>query len=158
MFVKLMLTMLLAAVLTAREGGKLKILILCTGNSCRSQMTEGVLKSFDPRLDVYSAGTAPSPQVHPLAIEAMKEIGLDISAAKPKNVRQFLDQPFDYVITVCGEADESCPTFSGKVGKRMHIGFEDPAKSNDIAVFRKVRDQIRAQFRELYLNELRNAL
>jgi arsenate reductase len=136
----------------------LKILILCTGNSCRSQMTEGVLKSLDPRLEVHSAGTAPSPQVHPLAIEAMQEIGLDISAARPQNVRQFLDQPLDYVITVCGEADESCPTFSGKVGKRMHIGFEDPAHSRDIAVFRQVRDQIRTQFRELYLNELKKAL
>ena len=137
---------------------RLRILILCTGNSCRSQMAEGVLKSFDPHLEVHSSGTLPAAQVHPLAIEVLSEIGIELPEARPKDVRLFLDEPFDYVITVCGEAEESCPAFSSPAGKRLHIGFEDPAASRDIDVFRKVRDRIRARFRELYLTELRKAL
>jgi arsenate reductase len=136
----------------------LKILILCTGNSCRSQMTEGFLESLDARLEVHSAGTNPSARVHPLAVEVMKEVGIDISKNQPKNVRQFLDQSFDFVVTVCGEADESCPNFTGKVGKRLHIGFDDPAKSTDIQVFRRVRDEIRARFTEFYEKEIKSKL
>lgn len=126
-------------------------------------MTEGFLRSLDPRLEVYSAGTTPAAQVHPMAAKAMSEIGIDISAAKPKNVLQFLDQPFDHVITVCGEADENCPLFRGKVGKRAHIGFDDPAKATGtdqqvFAVFRRVRDEIRERFTDYYRREIKPAL
>ena len=125
-------------------------------------MTEGFLRSLDPRLEVYSAGTTPAAQVHPMAVKAMSEIGIDISAARPKNVSQFLDQPFDHVITVCGEADGNCPLFRGKVGKRAHIGFDDPAKATGtdqvFAVFRRVRDEIRERFTDYYRREIKPAL
>lgn len=139
--------------------GRLSVLVLCTGNSARSQMTEGFLRSFDSRLEVHSAGTQPAPRVNPYAVRAMREAGIDISAGKPKNVAQFLDRPFDFVVTVCGEADESCPNFRGKVGKRLHIGFPDPAKATGsdeqiMQVFRTVRDDIRVRFREFYAREL----
>jgi arsenate reductase len=142
---------------------QLRVLVLCTGNSARSQMTEGFLKSFDQRLEVYSAGTNPSPRVNPFAIAAMKEVGLDISGGTPKKVDQFVGQSFDYVITVCDDADKNCPNFRGKVGKRLHIGFVDPAKATGadeekMAVFRRVRDQIREKFRALYENELKGKL
>lgn len=138
---------------------RISVLVLCTGNSARSQMAEGFLRSFDKRLEVQSAGTEPAPRVNPYAVRAMKEAGIDISAGKPKHVGQFLDQPFDYVITVCGEADESCPNFRGKVGKRLHIGFPDPAKAagsdeHIMAVFREVRNDIERRFREFYRDEL----
>ena len=107
-----------------------KILILCTGNSCRSQMAEGFLKSYDPELRVFSAGTNPSGQVHPKAIKVMEESGIDISKYQPENVDKYLDEDFDYVITVCGGAKESCPAFMGKVKKRLHIGFDDPAEAS----------------------------
>ena len=139
---------------------KTRILVLCTGNSARSQMTEGFLRSFDPKLEVYSAGTHPGPRVNPFAIQAMKEVGIDISGGTPKSVNQFVHEPFDYVVTVCDDADKNCPNFRGKVGKRMHIGFPDPAKATGtdaekLAVFRKVRDDIRVKFRALYDRELR---
>lgn len=142
---------------------RLRVLVLCTGNSARSQMTEGFLKSFDSRLEVYSAGTAPSPRVNPFAIAAMKEKGLDISGGTPKNARQFTGQNFDYVITVCDDADKNCPNFTGKVGKRLHIGFIDPAKATGsdaekLAVFRKVRDEIEEKFRALYASDLKKRL
>ncbi len=142
---------------------QLRVLVLCTGNSARSQMTEGFLKSFDRRLDVYSAGTNPSPRVNPFAIAAMKELGLDISGGTPKKADQFVGQNFDYVITVCDDADKNCPNFRGKVGKRLQIGFVDPAKATGsdeekMAVFRRVRDQIREKFRALYENELKGKL
>ncbi len=137
-----------------------RILVLCTGNSARSQMTEGFLRSFDPALAVYSAGTQPGPRVNPFAVQAMKEVGIDISGGKPKSVNQFTGDSFDYVVTVCDDADKNCPNFRGKVGKRLHIGFPDPAKATGtdaekIAVFRKVRDDIRVQFQKLYEKELR---
>jgi arsenate reductase len=145
------------------EGGKKRILVLCTGNSARSQMAEGFLKSFDQRLEVYSAGTNPAPRVNPLAIQAMKEIGIDISGGTPKKVDQFISQSFDHVITVCDDADKSCPNFRGKVGKRAHIGFPDPARATGtdaekLAVFRTVRDDIRKRFREFYDREIRRGL
>ncbi len=135
----------------------MKILILCTGNSCRSQIAEGLLKSFDSNLEVYSAGTKPSTLVHPKAIHVMKELGIDISKNIPKNVDQFLNESFDYVITVCDNAKETCPLFLGKVGKQLHIGFEDPAEAigteeEILLVFRKIRDEIRVKFYEFYLN------
>ena len=132
-----------------------KILILCTGNSCRSQMAEGFLKSFDPTLEVYSAGTAPAERVHPKAVQVMAEEGIDISKNYPKSIDQFIDQSFDYVITVCDAAKESCPVFTGNVKHRLHIGFEDPAEATGteeeiLAVFRKVRDEIKRDFRRFY--------
>jgi arsenate reductase len=142
---------------------KARILVLCTGNSARSQMSAGFLKSFDPRLDVYSAGTEPAARVNPFAIQAMKETGVDISSGYPKSVSQFLGQPFDYVITVCDDADKNCPNFTGKVGKRVHIGFPDPAKATGtddqkMAAFRTVRDDIRKRFREYYDSEIKKRL
>ena len=138
----------------------MNILILCTGNSCRSQMAEAFLKSFDSELEVYSAGTNPSAQVHPLAVQVMDESGIDISNHTPKSVDQFLDQHFDYVITVCDHARETCPVFTGDVQHQIHIGFEDPAEATGteeekLAVFQRVRDEIREEFGEFYnrLNE-----
>ena len=133
----------------------MKILILCTGNSCRSQMAEGFLKSFDNRLEVVSAGTDPSSEVHPKAIMVMKETGIDISNNYPKSVDQFLNDSFDYVVTVCGGANESCPAFIGKVKHRIHIGFDDPAEATGteeeiLKVFRKIRDEINVEFQKLY--------
>ncbi len=133
----------------------MKILILCTGNSCRSQMAEGFLKSFDKNLEVYSAGTNPSGQTHPKAIQVMKEIGIDISDNYPKDVNQFISQSFDYVITVCDNAKETCPVFLGDVKHRLHIGFEDPAEvSGDetfiLSEFRRIRDEIKRDFMQFY--------
>ena len=133
----------------------MKILILCTGNSCRSQMAEGFLKSFNPDFEVVSAGTNPSSEVHPKAIEVMHESFIDISNNKPKHVEQFLDQAFDYVITVCGGANESCPAFTGDVKQRLHIGFDDPAEATGteediLSVFRRVRDEIKNDFFKFY--------
>ena len=137
----------------------MKILVLCTGNSCRSQMAEGFLKSFDNRLDAHSAGSRPSDRVNPYAIRVMQEAGFDISDGESKNVDRFLDDSIDYVITVCGNAERDCPAFVGNVGKRLHIGFPDPADATGseeeiLAVFRNSRDDIRARFHELYEREL----
>jgi arsenate reductase (thioredoxin) len=138
----------------------MKILILCTGNSCRSQMAEGFLKSFDSRLDVLSAGTHPAPHANPNAVQVMKEAGIDISKNKPKNVDLFLGDPFDYVITVCGGARETCPAFTGRVKHRLHIGFDDPADAvgtieEVLSVYRKVRDGIREEFQALYNHRIK---
>lgn len=140
---------------------KKKILILCTGNSCRSQMAEGFLKSFDPELEVFSAGTNPSSQVHPKAIEAMGEVGIDLSKNYPKHSDQFIKEELDYVITVCDNAKETCPVFLGKVAKKLHIGFEDPADATGteeevLAVFRRIRDEIKSDFYEFYEKEIRH--
>lgn len=137
----------------------MKVLILCTGNSCRSQMAHGILQSFDKSMEVYSAGTQPASQVNPLAVEVMKEIGIDLSSHTPKNVGIYLDDAWDYVITVCGGANETCPAFIGKVGKRLHIGFDDPsdAKGSEefiISEFRRVRDEIRKRITEFYVTEI----
>lgn len=133
----------------------MRILVLCTGNSCRSQMAHGFLQSFDSHQEVYSAGTSPAEHVHPLAISVMAEVGIDISHHVPRNVKEYLDEPWDYVITVCGGANETCPTFVGKVGKRIHIGFDDPSnvvgsKEHVISEFRRVIDDIRKAFRNFY--------
>ena len=134
----------------------MRILVLCTGNSCRSQMAHGFLQSFDRHIEVFSAGTSPAKHVHPIAISVMSEVGIDISHHIPKMVEQYLNGQWDYVITVCGGANETCPNFVGKVGKRIHIGFDDPSKvigSQDyvISEFRRVRDEIRMAFYNLYL-------
>jgi protein tyrosine phosphatase len=141
---------------------KKKILILCTGNSCRSQMAEGFLKMFDKDLEVYSAGTKPAEKVNPNAVQVMREVGIDISSHYPKDVEQFINQSFDYVITVCDNAKETCPVFIGKVGKQLHIGFEDPAEAKGteeeiLSIFRKVRDEIKRDFYKFYLEELKNS-
>lgn len=135
----------------------MKILILCTGNSCRSQMAQGILQSFDKNLEVFSAGTKPAKEVNPLAIEVMKEIGIDINHHYPKSVDKYLQEQWDYVITVCDSAKETCPYFSGKVKNRLHIGFEDPSLAQGteqyiLSQFRKVRDQIKEQFENFYKN------
>jgi len=139
----------------------MKILILCTGNSCRSQMAEGFLKSFDSRLEVYSAGTNPAAHANPNAVTAMKEAGIDISGNKPKNVEIFLADPFDYVITVCDNAKETCPYFSGHVKHRLHMGFEDPAEATGtteevMPVYRRVRDEIKEGFLEFYQEKIKS--
>jgi arsenate reductase (thioredoxin) len=133
----------------------MKILILCTGNSCRSQMAQGFLQSFDKRLQIFSAGTEPAARINPTAVKVMMEAGIDISNNKPGNVDQYLNETWDYVITVCDNANESCPVFPGKVRNRLHIGFEDPSnfKGTDMQViteFRRIRDQIRSSFYKLY--------
>lgn len=134
---------------------KVKILIICTGNTCRSQMAEGFLKSFDTGLEVYSAGTIAERKVNPFAVKAMAELGIDISQQNPEPVEKYLDQSFDYVITVCDGAKEICPVFTGDVKNKIHIGFDDPAAARGteeevLPVYRKVRDQIKEQFYEFY--------
>jgi arsenate reductase (thioredoxin) len=133
----------------------IKILVICTGNSCRSQMAEGFLKSFDKTLEVSSAGTHPASKVNPNAIQVMKEIGIDISHHVPELVDNYIDREWDYVITVCGGAKEVCPAFTGKVKQRVHIGFDDPADAvgsteEVLAVYRRVRDEIKEGFYEFY--------
>ncbi|MCX7983764.1 MAG: arsenate reductase ArsC [Bacteroidetes bacterium] len=139
----------------------IRILILCTGNSCRSQMAEGILKSIDPHLEVYSAGTMPASRVSSKAIQVMSEIGIDISKAVPKHVDQFLNQPFDYVITVCDHARETCPVFSGTVKHRLHIGFDDPTfaegtEDEVLEAHRRVRDEMKERLKEFYTSAIQH--
>ena len=128
-----------------------RVLFLCTHNSARSQMAEGLLRFLGgQRFEVMSAGTEPG-QVHPLAIRAMDEIGIDIAAARSKDVAQFVGQDFDYVITVCDRANESCPIFPGDP-KRIHWSFPDPSSVQGtdearLMAFRKVRDELRQRLR-----------
>ena len=118
-------------------------------------MAHGFLQSFDKRLDVHSAGTKPAAHVNPKAVKVMMEAGVDISAHTPKSVDIYLNEPWDYVITVCGGANETCPMFTGEVGKRLHIGFDDPsdAVGSDefvMSEFRRVRDEIKEGFERFY--------
>lgn len=118
-------------------------------------MAEGFLKSLDENLEVSSAGTKPEIRVNPNAIRVMKEIDIDISKNEPKNVDIFKDKQFDYIITVCNSAKETCPVFTGAVKHRLHIGFEDPADAKGtedeiLAVYRKVRDEIKNEFSQFY--------
>ena len=118
-------------------------------------MAEGFLKSFDPELQVYSAGTVAEEKVNPYAVKAMEELGIDISGQKPEPVEKYLNRDFDYVVTVCDGAKEICPVFTGNVIHRLHIGFEDPAlaRGNEddvMPVYRKVRYQIRKMFYEFH--------
>ena len=132
---------------------KKRVLILCTGNSARSQMAEGLLRAdAGDRFEVASAGVNPS-HVRPEAIEVMREVGIDISGHRSKSVDEFVGQEFDYVITVCDNANEQCPIFPGKT-ERIHWSFEDPAAVQGdaearLAVFRRVRDEIRARLKTL---------
>lgn len=137
----------------------MKILILCTGNSCRSQMAHGFLQSFDARLQVFSAGTHPAEQVNPHAVEVMAETGIDISHHRPTDVAICLNETWDYVITVCDHARESCPAFSGEVRHRLHIGIEDPSEVTGSPetirqAFIQARDLIKERFSRFYLTEI----
>lgn len=131
---------------------KRRVLILCTGNSARSQMAEGLLRhDAGDRFEAFSAGVEPS-HVRPLAIQAMREVGIDISEQRSKSVDEFSGEEFDYVITVCDNANERCPVFPGKT-QRIHWSFEDPAaaagdEAAQFAVFRRVRDQIRQRLQQ----------
>jgi arsenate reductase len=127
--------------------GRLRILFLCTGNSCRSQMAEGWARHLKAdHIEAFSAGTDPK-GLNPRAVQVMKEAGVDISGQRSKHVGELLDQEFDYVVTLCGAAREACPVFPGNT-KLRHVGFEDPAAAEGteeeiMAVFRRVRDQIK---------------
>lgn len=138
----------------------MKILILCTGNSCRSQIAQGFLQSFDSDLTVCSAGTEPSEKVNGKAVAVMNEVGIDISCAYPKSVNQYLDEEWDYVITVCGGANENCPMFTGHVKHRLHIGFDDPAAITGdeefvMNEFRRIRNEIKNGFYAFYITEIK---
>lgn len=133
----------------------MKILILCTGNSCRSQMAQGFLQSFDADLTVCSAGIEPAYRINDNAVKVMAEVGIDISKEYPKSVTMYLNEQWDYVITVCGGAQEACPVFEGKVKHRLHLGFDDPAavKGTDQYIeseFRRIRDEISKTFLQFY--------
>ena len=129
-----------------------KVLFLCTGNSARSQMAEGFLKYMaGDRFEVYSAGVKPT-AVNPLAIKVMAEIGIDISKHKSKSVMEFIDQSFDYVITVCGNAQKTCPVFPGE-HEKIHWDLEDPAEAQGseekrAAIFRRIRDEIEQRIKD----------
>jgi len=138
----------------------MKILILCTGNSCRSQMAHGWLQSFDQSLEVHSAGTEPAARINAQAVEVMADAGIDISQHYPKSVDQYLKDKWDWVITVCGDANERCPYFSGEVKHRIHIGFDDPshAEGSDEFIrseFIRVRDEIKQEFSNFYLTNIK---
>ena len=136
-----------------------KILILCTGNSCRSKMAQACLQHLDAGLCVRSAGTYPTSQTHPLAIEVMKEVGMPITDLQPHNVKDYLNEAWDAVITVCDHARESCPNFTGAVKQRLHISFPDPSlatgtKEEQLAVFREIIDRIVLSFTDFYHQNL----
>lgn len=141
----------------------MKVLILCTGNSCRSQMAHGFLKSFDKNIEVYSAGTIPAKHVNYTAITVMNDVGIDISKHTPELVDKYANMEWDYVITVCGDANENCPIFSGKVKNRLHIGFDDPShvegtEEHIMSEFYRVRNEIKDSFYKLYLEEIKPQL
>jgi len=127
-----------------------RVLFLCTGNSCRSQMAEGLVNHFlGDKWQAYSAGTQPAGYVHPLAIQAMLELGINISLHRSKSVEDYRDTHFDLVVTVCDDAAENCPVWLGP-GRAVHIGFPDPARATgnhaeQLDMFRQVRDAIREQ-------------
>jgi len=137
---------------------KKKVLFLCTGNSCRSQMADGIVNhDFAGRLEAFSAGTEPH-GLNPKAVQVMAEIGMDISGNSSDHISKYEGQPFDYVITLCGDANEKCPLFFGGV-QRLHMGFEDPPKARGteeevMAVYRRVRDEIRQTMRAFFEKEL----
>jgi arsenate reductase len=139
-----------------------KILILCTGNSCRSKMAQACLQHLDAGLYVRSAGTYPVRQTHPLAVQVMTEAGMPITDLRPHDVKDYVSEGWDYVITVCDHARETCPVFVGKVGQRIHISFPDPSLSQGptekrFAVFREVRDSILHSFTDFYHKHLQGA-
>lgn len=134
----------------------MRVLILCTGNSCRSQMAHGFLQSFAPSWTIESAGTKASGKQNPKAVEVMKEVGVDISQHTSDSVDKYLNDEWDYVITVCGGAKETCPMFSGKVKHQLHIGFDDPSDAEGTpefiqSEFIRVRNEIKKDFYDFYL-------
>ena len=141
----------------------MKVLILCTGNSCRSQMAHGFLQSFNKNITVRSAGTEASGRLNAKAVKAMAEIGIDISHHTSNPVEKYLGEEWDYVITVCGGANEVCPAFIGKVTHRLHIGFDDPshAVGTDEFIwseFIRVRNAIKDEFMKLYNQQIKPQL
>jgi arsenate reductase (thioredoxin) len=141
----------------------MKILILCTGNSCRSQMAHGFMQSFDSRLTVRSAGTEPASQVNQKAAKAMLEEGIDLSGHTPTMVDEYINEDWDYVITVCDDANEKCPFFPGKVEHRLHMGFEDPSHATGTeefiwSEFIRIRNAIKESFWKFYQDNLKNQL
>lgn len=141
----------------------MKILILCTGNSCRSQMAQGFLQSFDKNITVCSAGTNASGKLNEKAVAVMKEAGIDISHHTSDPVDEYLGEEWDYVITVCGGANENCPAFLGKVKNRLHIGFDDPSHVTGTeefiqSEFYRVREEIRTAFYKLYVEKIKPQL
>lgn len=141
----------------------MKVLILCTGNSCRSQMAHGFLQSFDSSITVCSAGTEASGKLNAKAVKAMDEIGIDISHHTSDSVQKFINDEWDYVITVCGGANEACPAFIGKVKHRLHIGFDDPSHATGTdefiwSEFIRVRDEIKAGFYKFYVEQIKPQL
>ena len=137
----------------------IKILILCTGNSCRSQMAHGYLQSFDHSLTVCSAGTEAAGKLNEGAVKAMAEVGIDISRHTSDSVEKYLDEPWDFVITVCDNANEKCPVFTGEVKQRLHFGFDDPSEAQGSPEFieseyRRVRSEIWKRFRQFYRSEM----
>jgi len=139
----------------------MRVLILCTGNSCRSQMAHGWLQSFAPEITVCSAGTQASGKLNEKAVEVMKEAGIDISHHTSDPVEKYLAEEWDYVITVCGGANESCPAFTGKVKHRLHIGFDDPSHAVGSEEFInkefvRVRDEIKDGFYQFYIDNIKN--
>jgi len=147
---------------TVKDKVKPQILILCTGNCARSQMAEGILRAAaGDILEVHSAGSKPAGFVHPFAVMVMDEIGIDIRSHWSKSLNEFLEQPIETVITVCGHADQVCPMFPGQVN-RFHWGFDDPsqaqgARADRLAAFRRARDQMKEKF-EAYAAERRREL
>lgn len=138
---------------------KKRILILCTGNTCRSKMAEGFLKSFDKEIEVNSAGIKPEEEINPNAIKVMNELGIDISGGIPNDVKEFMNDSFDYLITVCDNAKETCPIFKGNVKKQLHISFEDPADATGsveeiLSIFRAIRDEIKRDFYKFYVERI----
>lgn len=141
----------------------MKVLILCTGNSCRSQMAHGFLQSFDPNIRVCSAGTEASGKLNEKAVKAMAEIGIDISHHTSDSVDMYLKDEWDYVITVCGGANETCPAFMGKVKYRLHMGFDDPSHASGTdefiwGEFIRVRDEIKEGFYNFYIEQIKTQL
>lgn len=141
----------------------MKILILCTGNSCRSQMAHGFLQSFDHSIQVCSAGTQASGKLNQKAVAVMKEAGIDISHHTSDPVEKYLDETWDYVITVCGGANEACPAFFGQVKHRLHIGFDDPSHAEGTEAFIwsefiRVRDEIKEGFYKFYIEQTKPQL
>lgn len=123
-------------------------------------MAHGFLQSFDPNIKVFSAGTRPAEKVNPLAVKVIQENGIDISRHTLHNVKEYLNEPWDYVITVCGGANESCPTFVGNVKHRIHIGFDDPSDAVGseefiMSEFRRVRDEIKDKFEQFHNDNLK---
>lgn len=133
----------------------MKVLILCTGNSCRSQMAHGFLQSFDENLIVCSAGTKASGRLNSKAVDVMKEVEVDISHHTSDQVEKYLGEEWDYVITVCGGAKKTCPMFLGRVKHQIHIGFDDPSEAEGTpeyikSEFIRVRDEIKEAFSKFY--------